>query len=934
MRNFLVLGFIAIWGGATFTSCGFLGDDSGQKAGLGSALRPACILRLEKLSNFLRENIETDIRCLEESVGAFNRYLKKESPDYTTLGEIKHLVQRFYAKAEAKVTKGVELFLEFNDFLFGGAGERLLNDHLSLLFQIVVEFNRSAVDIFKIVDTAKRGEGDIDTMAEELAVHIEKLQSRIIPILEENTQPENVIDHGLLLKSLYQDVLQRDNSEEKVEDLMALKKIFLGGEDDALIVEEIIQFVRDANEVIPNVFSFYFTEKREEEALELENDGTDSQQNLSLLMNSFYEHDNDEEIFNREQLHRIIDRLVSNDAKASLYKDLARRVAGGAGEFREGISREVYTFGDIKTIITLIGVHSRINLFHRNARFSLPYQVNSEDRIEEREVFVKRSKDLLQAIEGDLNQMPKESSVNVRSLLDFFHDESLNGSLENSNQLLHLAKPFKSIVLGDEDSYTYDNLWKKLSPKMTVLSRLYFDILYVRNSKKVDQDAYIDIIEGWENVLDQNDPKRTLFTTQELVYLGDIMIDKNYFSMIAPTIREVKKRVIGGDEDHYNTRDFLKLTSLGREFFSEVRFMENEYDNNVDEIRNLSAIDSFSLNSEYYYAHGMLDYRGKFEHIVRDYRFFSDDKGHAFYGPTYRRSKKGFIEISSINWCFSHLAKGFGHREGGRYVWNLKEIEYVLEVFNPVLAIFDLETSDPTETAHSALSLADLFQVQSDGNLVVDADEATELASIILRGIRVTGELRKHLENRCQKIMINAEAAYSPDCVRSNFFNVFLDEMGLDKYFTKLTRYVKTNQEEETVGFLKYIEQLTRGHTDDSEPLTRKEKLGILVTLMSLEASYVRFDVNDNNVLDFPELNSAFKLYKKIIMSASDIQDEEGYAKTVYFYMLKYSEIPGQIEVFYNHWKDWVLSFWKSNDAIVANRYRIATLLNSLSVRE
>lgn len=63
--------------------------------------------------------------------------------------------------------------------------------------------------------------------------------------------------------------------------------------------------------------------------------------------------------------------------------------------------------------------------------------------------------------------------------------------------------------------------------------------------------------------------------------------------------------------------------------------------------------------------------------------------------------------------------------------------------------------------------------------------------------------------------------------------------------------------------------------------------------MINIESTFIRFDTNRDNIIDYNELTEAFKVYKAAIISLANLKPgEEGYAQSIFLYMVSKMEIP------------------------------------------
>jgi hypothetical protein len=224
--------------------------------------------------------------------------------------------------------------------------------------------------------------------------------------------------------------------------------------------------------------------------------------------------------------------------------------------------------------------------------------------------------------------------------------------------------------------------------------------------------------------------------------------------------------------------------------------------------------------------------------------------------------------------------------------------------------------------------VTDLFQTTSDGKNGVGAAEGVELIGV-LRDSSVIGKdiLKTMIDSKlCEA---DTKGSITVKCYRENFyqtFNRFYD------YFPKFKRFVvennKNSKEEVLQDLLKRTEFFARDCALDSRPINKKDMGSIVAGLIDIEATILHFDKNQNNILDYEELNDAFPVYRNAIIAVAKLKpSQEFLAKSIFFYLVKNQKIPsvGNLIWFFTKLE----TGWDKN--ISGDRVTIATLLKYIS---
>lgn len=92
--------------------------------------------------------------------------------------------------------------------------------------------------------------------------------------------------------------------------------------------------------------------------------------------------------------------------------------------------------------------------------------------------------------------------------------------------------------------------------------------------------------------------------------------------------------------------------------------------------------------------------------------------------------------------------------------------------------------------------------------------------------------------------------------------------------------------------------------------------------MINIESTFIRFDADNDNLLDTVELEKAFEVYRDAVIKVAKLSEgKEKYAKSIFFYMVKYKKIPSTFQLLNFHYGPW------SNHEVKAKRENIGALL-------
>ena len=276
------------------------------------------------------------------------------------------------------------------------------------------------------------------------------------------------------------------------------------------------------------------------------------------------------------------------------------------------------------------------------------------------------------------------------------------------------------------------------------------------------------------------------------------------------------------------------------------------------------------------------------------FRYFRDVSGAASYDKEIRRNKKGFIEVNIAKWLSWKLLKAYGHTDAkGQMQISMDEFAKFLLDSKPLLMELKLWSANFETFSRNAVLLADLFQQQSDGDQNININEATEYIGMLLTAVEVSGKFSSNLSGLCDPGINSDDPVYETSCFNENFYDVILSKLGYEKSLPLLSRYLRAISKTEGLDYLRGVEGFARDNNAPGVPVNRRDSTLILGAMVNIESTFIRFDKNLDNVIDYNELSEAFVIYKASIITLAGLKgDQEKYAKGVFLYMASKMEVP------------------------------------------
>jgi hypothetical protein len=459
------------------------------------------------------------------------------------------------------------------------------------------------------------------------------------------------------------------------------------------------------------------------------------------------------------------------------------------------------------------------------------------------------------------------------------------------------------LTAGDKEIITSNEL-SNIIAKLPKILTLCFDLYFVKNTNfATDADHsrfYLKDVRDIYSIIEFGQNDFELFTIDQILKLAqEFMKDKDVYKF-RPSIVALKTKMIGGAKESFSLHDLKNILDMGndlfeRDYFNTVTY--GIYRSALEKNEPINYLARLDLPNQYdlFSARRVVDLHSDFQDIAVNIRYFrSKNEGVSLYGNEIKRNKSGFIEANMLKWASVKLLKSYGHKNAlNEWQVNLEEFQTFLFDMKPILEEFKLWSPTPQTFARNAVLLADLFQNKSNGDLEVNLTEATEYVQMILTASELTDKFKIDLSTVCDSGLNKDDPVFETACFNDNFFEKFLSRY--KNFFPRLTQYAdpKNSPKADLDDYLKGIEGFARDVSDPKVPVNKRDNILILGAIINIETTFIRFDVNRDNIIDYDELVEAFKVYKPAIISMAKLgPKEETFALSIFLYMVSKMEIP------------------------------------------
>ena len=527
----------------------------------------------------------------------------------------------------------------------------------------------------------------------------------------------------------------------------------------------------------------------------------------------------------------------------------------------------------------------------------------------------------------------------------------------------------KRIFLGGNKKTIQTNEVHDLLRKLPDFSLLLFDIRY--GTTEVFESQPNEQVYLFANHMDSLQKRvypyfnrdEIIFTTQELIDALNSLVTVTEddeesvlseklqnldFNTFKSVFEMVKGKILGGEALFYTSHDIQNILSLSQEVLEGIYFNSIVYDYYQVRMEDTSPISEIILPSlddipqmRSIRSNQIDHYWDLFSHIAKRYHYYSDSDSHIQnFQQEIIRTKYGFNEIYLLRWFSDRLLRAFGSVEpnaNGDYYGTQEQVEEALIALKPLLMEFNFWPKKFETFAYNMVTLADLFQTQSNGDMHIGLDEMTEYFELVLTTVSIQTDVQEGMKQYCEQVLNSDDSEddsiiFDPECYRNYFFTVFFEDLHLENKFPMLYLYYKESSRHELAQFHKYVEEFARddmNHLDGSPVMMYdRDRTLTIGALLNIESAYVAFDHRRiDNRMTYGELEDAYRLFRNVIIVLGEMDSgEEKYARAVFYFLVDKLKEPTTLEVLRYH-------YLADLEDITAYRMNIAAILSYFKIK-
>lgn len=482
------------------------------------------------------------------------------------------------------------------------------------------------------------------------------------------------------------------------------------------------------------------------------------------------------------------------------------------------------------------------------------------------------------------------------------------GSKEITPETIDTFIFIKKILLGgDKEIITSEEIGQliEILPKV---SHAAFDFIYAKQSDFSNIEEYsrfkLKNAREFYSVLKFEQEDFKLFTIDQIISFIESREKNKNVGKFKSSIVSLKKRIIGGSLEYFFLSDAKSILDIYHDYIEKNYFNAVTYASYIDLLEKDIAIpylEQLNLPDRYdlFSLARVTQLHKDFVETAKNIRYFRNQEGIPYIGNEIRRNQHGFLQSNMTTWMVKKLLKSYGHKnDEGIAQLSVIEFKLFLDEMEPLLKEFGLWSPNPSFPQNAVL-LADLFQNRSDGDQEVNTIEATEYAQMIFSSGNISEKFNKALLLACDFGINKNDPIFDTTCFNNRFFEVLLNDLRYKKYFPSLYDYFKNSSQKETDEYLIGVEGFAREGRELDVPINNRDSSLVFGAMINIESTFVRFDLNGDNVVDYDELLKAYDVYKNTIVIMAKLKPgQEAFAKSIFLYMVSKMKTPPSGSIF------------------------------------
>lgn len=494
--------------------------------------------------------------------------------------------------------------------------------------------------------------------------------------------------------------------------------------------------------------------------------------------------------------------------------------------------------------------------------------------------------------------------INILNTIGTFKKEFDEDTFSKISKILFL----KRVFLGGSENFLNGVEAKRMVHNLSDLVTISYDVTHLNKVSGLLENE-LELISIVTNLVASLD--RSLFSEfnedEIIFYFNDLkeLLETFFPSSIKylkyrPELLKIKKILLGSDKEGFSMHELKEFSSnLLLKNLQKGSFFYKTYSFNSSLLDQGQTLD-FNLNALYLNNNSDHKFLGEFNRIVKSYRFIKGLDAAPVYQKFVKRDPLGIFTVSLFEQVVEKVIKIYGetgsNSRGGYHLTSI-QIKSLMKNFEDLLVAEDLlHPGRLLKTSETVSLMSGIFQSNSNGDKYIERDELVQFVSTILTSIEIKKAIYKNIPKYCE---LDEKGRFSSSCFRRSFYKILeqtnIQNTSLASYFPKLMDFLDGLSQDRQIEYAKTLEEFSRNCTEyNGNPI----KMGpgdifqVFGGVQSVEQTMIRFDDDENNLLERVEVDKAFNIYKDSIIKMIPDPNYNSYSKTIFLYLIRYKEIP------------------------------------------
>lgn len=527
------------------------------------------------------------------------------------------------------------------------------------------------------------------------------------------------------------------------------------------------------------------------------------------------------------------------------------------------------------------------------------------------------------------------AKINIINTINTFKKESNAQTISKISRFMF----FKRVFLGGEKDFLTAMEAKNLVAVLSDLTTVVYDLTHLGSIDDLveNEEEFLITLTNIFSLVDnsltiQNDSEVLMSYKEFTSLVNSFAPDYSEYLKYKDNILKTKKIILGNDSEDFTFSDIKNLIS--NTILANLKkglFFYRTYKLNQQVLEQGEEL-AFEIPSYVLEGKGESSYLKEFNRILKSYRFIKGKNIAPFYQKFVKRDPLGIFAISFVEEIVLKVIKYYGVVEkssnAGHHLTH-ENIKRMLEDFKAVLVGEGIiHPKRLNKTAGTIFLMSGIFQSNSDGDYFIERDELVQFVSTIKTSLDIQNVLLKNLNQYCD---VDVKNRFSAECFRRSFLTLLKeskkDSNELSVYFPKLIEFMNKLDSDNQVKYLKSIEKFSRNcmeYNGKEIKMYPEDIFLIFGGLQSVEQTMIRFDEDENNLLELSEIDNAFAVYQNSVLEMLPDQQLRRFAKTFFLYMIRHKKIPEKDLSFYSF-------LATSKKYTPADRFTLAAIIQTLS---